>query len=101
MESIKGSRTAVLAVSSSDDFAKVVSKDPDRMPRTAFMGTAPSMAANRISWFFDRVGPSVHVETACSSSAVALDTACQYIRSRDASMVSFTYLAMYVTGDQW
>ncbi|KAI0025053.1 hypothetical protein F4780DRAFT_768373 [Xylariomycetidae sp. FL0641] len=86
VESLRGSRTAVFAASMSDDYTRMLSKDPDRMPRQAIMGTALSMLPNRLSWYFDLTGPSVHVDTACSSSMVALDLACQSLHNQDASM---------------
>ncbi|KAI0020262.1 hypothetical protein F4780DRAFT_742638 [Xylariomycetidae sp. FL0641] len=85
LEKIKGSRMAVLSASVSNDYARMAAKDPGNAPRTTYLGTNPSMSANRISWFLGLVGPSVHVNTACSSGLVAVDTACQYIRSGDAS----------------
>lgn len=69
-----------------DDYSRMLAKDPDRYPRGTIMGTAPSILANRLSWYFDLVGPSMHVDTACSSSLVALDLACQSLRNGDASM---------------
>lgn len=86
MANLKGSRTSVYAASFTDDYSRMLAKDPDRYPRTTIMGTAPSILANRLSWYFDLVGPSVHVDTACSSSLVALDLACQSLRNGDASM---------------
>ncbi|KAK7713252.1 Type I Iterative PKS [Diaporthe eres] len=83
---VKGSRTSVYAASFTDDYTRMLAKDPDRYPRTTIMGTAPSILANRLSWYFDLAGPSMHVDTACSSSLVALDLACQSLRNGDASM---------------
>ncbi|CAJ2500643.1 Uu.00g034960.m01.CDS01 [Anthostomella pinea] len=74
---IKGSKTAVFSASFSDDYARVVGKDPDNFPQTVVTGTALSILANRVSWYFDLRGPSVHLDTACSSSLVAVDLACQ------------------------
>jgi acyl transferase domain-containing protein len=38
------------------------------------------MLANRVSYFFDLHGPSITLDTACSSGLVALHQACQAIR---------------------
>ncbi len=43
-------------------------------------GTAKSMYANRISFIFDFRGPSFTIDTACSSSMVALDVAVTDLR---------------------
>ncbi|KAI8633019.1 hypothetical protein F5Y19DRAFT_490219 [Xylariaceae sp. FL1651] len=85
VKDIHGSRTAVFSASFSDDYQGMVSKDPDAAPRQTVTGTATSILANRISWYFNLRGPSVHVDTACSSGLVALDMACQAMRSGDAT----------------
>jgi acyl transferase domain-containing protein len=46
------------------------------------------MLANRISWFFDLTGPSITLDSACSSSLMALDFACQGLRCEDTNMVN-------------
>lgn len=89
MDQLKGTRTAVFASSMSYDYAQMQAKDPDDIPRDSITGSAPSILANRISWYFDLSGPSVLVDTACSGSMVALDLACQSIRSGNASAVRY------------
>jgi len=69
-----------------DDYAKILSKDPDTTPSNQAPGNNPSILANRISWYFDLRGPSVSVNTACSSGMVAIDLACQSLRSGQSSM---------------
>jgi myxalamid-type polyketide synthase MxaB len=49
-------------------------------------GNALSIAANRISYIFDFHGPSLSVDTACSSALVALHYAVQSLRNRDCDM---------------
>ncbi|KAI0442917.1 hypothetical protein F4803DRAFT_550635 [Xylaria telfairii] len=90
MKSLKGSRTAVLSASMTDDYSRMVSKDPETASRMTITGTFSSILPNRVSWFFDLHGPSVHVDTACSSSLAAVDMACQSLASGDASMALVT-----------
>lgn len=44
------------------------------------------MTANRLSWFYNFLGPSTAVDTACSSSLNALNLACQTLRNGEATM---------------
>ncbi|KAI1151541.1 hypothetical protein F4825DRAFT_354477 [Nemania diffusa] len=90
MKSLKRSRTAVFSASMTDDYSRMVSKDPEMASRMAITGTFSSILPNRVSWFFDLLGPSVHIDTACSSSLVAVDLACQSLASGDASMALVT-----------
>ncbi|CAG8952791.1 hypothetical protein HYFRA_00009036 [Hymenoscyphus fraxineus] len=86
MATVNGSQTAVFEASMVDDFNKFMSKDADYMARTTATGTQHSIMANRISWFFNLHGPSLHIDTACSSSMVALDMACQSLTTKNSSM---------------
>lgn len=88
VENLRGSRTAVFGASMSDDYSRMFTKDPYTMPQTAATGVEPSCLSNRVSWYFDLRGPSVVINTACSSSLIALDHACQSMRNGDASAVS-------------
>ncbi|KAI8953117.1 hypothetical protein F4801DRAFT_576840 [Xylaria longipes] len=90
MKALKRSRTAVFSASMTDDYSRMVSKDPETVSRMAITGTFSSILPNRVSWFFDLHGPSVHIDTACSSSLVAVDLACQSLASGDASMALVT-----------
>lgn len=70
----------------SDDYTRMLAKDPDTIPRSAIQGVCASILPSRVSWYFDLIGPSVHIDTACSSTMVALDLACQSIKSGDSDM---------------
>lgn len=85
-----GSDAAVFTASMADDYAKLNYKDPDEAPMNTATGTSPSFLANRLSWYFDLKGPSVQLNTACSSSMIATDLACQCLRSGQCSMVWMT-----------
>lgn len=77
-----------------DDWSLMASKDADTVPRMSITGNAASLLPNKISWFFDLRGPSIHVDTACSSGLTALDLACQSILSGNSNSV---YLLFSIT----
>ncbi|KAK2611358.1 hypothetical protein N8I77_004702 [Diaporthe amygdali] len=86
VESLKGSRTAVFSASMLEDYMRMSAMDPDNAERTAVTGcTVACVIPNRISWYFDLQGPSIHCNTACSSSLSAVDMACKSIKSGDAT----------------
>lgn len=87
MENILGSNTSVYTGCFTADYAHLVAKDPERMPKYTAIGTAATMLSNRISWFFNLKGNSVTLDSACSSSLVALDSACQGLWNGNSSMV--------------
>ncbi|KAH7128160.1 hypothetical protein B0J11DRAFT_432191, partial [Dendryphion nanum] len=61
-------------------YAYIVVMDGNAMPRTAATGIARSILAKRVSWFFNLLGPSLHIDTICSDSIVAIDLACNSLR---------------------
>lgn len=87
LEKVFGSKTSVYTGSFADDYKTVVTKDPDWLPKYAATGLAMSLLANRLSWFFNLSGPSVNLDSACSSSMMGLDLACQGLRNGDSKMV--------------
>ncbi|KAL5090988.1 hypothetical protein Trisim1_003950 [Trichoderma cf. simile WF8] len=90
-DALRGSQTAVFHASMLEDYTRLMAMDPDNVERTTITGgTVPCMVPNRISWYFDLRGPSIHVNTACSSGLVAVDMACKTLRSGDASCALVT-----------
>ncbi|KAH9903662.1 polyketide synthase PksD [Xylariomycetidae sp. FL2044] len=90
IEKVAGSDTAVFSSSMAEDYTRVVSRDPEGSPLATATGTTACMLANRISWYFDLKGPSLQINTACSSSMIATDVACQSLRSGQTSMALVT-----------
>ncbi|TGO19730.1 hypothetical protein BPAE_0335g00010 [Botrytis paeoniae] len=86
MEIISGSKTSVHTASFCDDYKTLLTKDPENMPKHSALGVAFSILANRLSWFFNLKGPSVHMDSACSSSLMALDSAFQALQNGDSKM---------------
>lgn len=50
------------------------------------LGTGSSVCSGRISYFFGLKGPSITLDTACSSSMSALHSACLSLKSNDCEM---------------
>ena len=78
---IAGSEVGVFVGGTLSHYELQCLRDPATMPRLHFMGCADSLLANRISYFFDLHGPSVTIDTACSSGLAALHMACQSLRT--------------------
>src|SRR3954464_6708879 len=77
----KGSDIAVYVGISHNDYQGIQSTAFDHFgvaPHTP-TGSAHSIAANRISYCLNLRGPSVAMDTACSSALTAIHTACEHI----------------------
>ncbi len=79
LDKVRGSNTGVFVGISTTDYTTLqistgVRNTPDVYSAT---GTAVSIAANRISYSFDLRGPSMIVDTACSSALMACHAACR------------------------
>ena len=61
----------------------------DFVPTHASAGLAMSMISNRVSWFYNLMGPSMTIDTACSSSMIALDMACQGLYTNETDAVEY------------
>ena len=78
---LRGSNTGVFIGIASVDYAYRFADDFSAIDANTGTGTASSIASNRISYLFDLKGPSISMDTACSSSMVAFHQACQSILS--------------------
>ena len=79
----KGSDIGVYVGISHNDYQGIQSTAFDHSgiaPHTP-TGSAHSIAANRISYCLNLRGPSVAMDTACSSALTAVHTACEHIRA--------------------
>ena len=68
------------------DYATSLLSDTDNMPNHTSTGTSNAIAANRISYVWDLRGPSLTIDTACSSTMVALHHAVASLKARESSM---------------
>lgn len=69
------------------DYEIMLSRDPEMHAKYKTTGNGAAMLANRLSWFYNLTGPSISLDTACSSGLNALHLACQSIRDGEATMV--------------
>ncbi|MGW1072127.1 SDR family NAD(P)-dependent oxidoreductase [Streptomyces sp. NPDC002537] len=76
-ESLAGSDTCVYIGVSDPAYGQFVMMQENHTSPYAMSGSTLSIAANRLSYCFDLRGPSMAVDTACSSALVALDRACR------------------------
>ena len=59
-------------------------------------GRSAAIASNRLSYVHGLEGPSMSVDTACSSALVALDVACHSLQTRALLYVFHTYILFYL-----
>ncbi|MGO8676240.1 MAG: type I polyketide synthase [Limisphaerales bacterium] len=86
-ERLTGSMTGVFAgLCNSDYFLLRARGGLDSLDAYAATGNAHSVASGRISYLLGLQGPSVSVDTGCSSSLVAVHLACQSLRNGECRM---------------
>ena len=77
--SLRGSPCSVFIGIASADYSYRLADDLAVIDSSVATGNTASIAANRISYIFDLCGPSMAIDTACSSSMVAFHQACRSI----------------------
>ena len=82
---LRGSQCGVYIGIASNDYAYRLADDLNTVDSTTATGNTSSIAANRISYVLDLRGPSMAIDTACSSSMVAFHQACQSILSGEST----------------
>ncbi|KFY29675.1 hypothetical protein V494_08556 [Pseudogymnoascus sp. VKM F-4513 (FW-928)] len=83
IQSLRGSDTAVYVGVMGGDHETSLLRDANSLPTYFATGTSRAILSNRISYFFDWRGPSMTIDTACSSSMIAVHNAVQALRSSD------------------
>ncbi|MCW5623131.1 MAG: type I polyketide synthase [Burkholderiales bacterium] len=85
---LRGSATGVFVGVCFDDYAQrsVRSGDPTRIDAHSSLGTNRSIAAGRIAYVFGLQGPTLQLDTTCSSSLLAVHLACQSLRDGEATL---------------
>lgn len=83
-----GTQTGVFVGAGSFDFAAVMAKHLKPEQVDGYLGTGASlnMLAGRLSYYLGLTGPSIAVDTACSSALVAVHSACRSLRERECKL---------------
>lgn len=86
---VAGTRTGVFIGVGGTDYSQIYRRfenSTEYLDPYSGTGNALSIAANRISYILDLHGPSLAVDTACSSALVAIHYACQSLRNRECDL---------------
>ncbi|KAM4060705.1 KR domain-containing protein [Hirsutella rhossiliensis] len=81
LKRLDGSDTGVYCGISNSDYDKILGMDPELSPIYRFTGTGNALVSNRISYIFNLHGPSITLDTACSSGLVGINEACKAIQA--------------------
>jgi acyl transferase domain-containing protein/NADPH:quinone reductase-like Zn-dependent oxidoreductase/SAM-dependent methyltransferase len=85
---LQGSATGVFVGLSFDDYAQrsIRSGDLSRIDAFSSLGNTRSIAAGRIAYVFGFQGPTMQLDTTCSSSLLAVHLACQSLRNGESNL---------------
>lgn len=84
---LRGESVGVYIGSSVNDYMFMSVADPAVAHPYAITGNSSAVIANRVSYFYDFRGPSMSIDTACSSALVAVHEGVKALRAGDADVV--------------
>ncbi|KAK4125871.1 hypothetical protein N657DRAFT_662264 [Parathielavia appendiculata] len=94
--SIRGAKIGCLVGANTCEYEAGFTRDPeDQVPGTS-IGLSRSILSNRIRHFLDITGPSITLNTACSSTLIAIDMACSYLQSHQADGMFVAGLLLFM-----
>ncbi|KAJ5388861.1 Non-reducing polyketide synthase pyr2 [Penicillium cosmopolitanum] len=99
LDALRGSATGVFCGYLHNDYGQLQSADVGAYPPYALVGNSPSMLANRVSYYFDWTGPSLSVNTGCSSSLLAVHQAVESLRRGECSTAVVAASNLLLTPD--
>jgi acyl transferase domain-containing protein len=101
MKSVIGSDCGTFIGGFGDEYRSIQAAQVYDQNQYQAVGTGGAMLSNRLSWFYDMRGPSFSLDTACSSSMVALHLACQSIKLGECSMALVGGVSMMLGPDSF
>ncbi|KAI2616727.1 reducing type I polyketide synthase [Hypoxylon sp. NC1633] len=100
LESLAQKRVGCLVGASAVDYHDMTCRDPEDRTESPTMGSGRALLSNRISHFLNVHGPSITLDTACSSTLIALDTACLYLHANQCDAVIVGGVNMYFSPER-
>ena len=85
-QKLTGTQTGVFVGIGLDDYAKRQIKQQIPIDAYTGSGNAFCFASGRLSYFLGLQGPSLAIDTACSTSLVTVHLACQSLRNRESNL---------------
>ncbi|MEL6351090.1 MAG: type I polyketide synthase [Cyanobacteria bacterium J06627_28] len=84
--SLRGSATGVFTGLCTVDYHRLLYRNFEHIGAHSGTGTTMSITANRLSYLLDLQGPSMAIDAACASSAVAVHLACQSLQTEESNL---------------
>ncbi len=98
-KAMAGTRTGVFVGISGNDYANLEGEgSPDAYSNT---GVSLSIASNRVSYIFDLHGPSMSIDTACSSGLVCVHQACVSLAAGECDTALVGAVNMLISVRPW
>ncbi|MGB3533735.1 MAG: type I polyketide synthase, partial [Microcoleaceae cyanobacterium] len=87
-QNLRGSKTGVFIGICFDDYSRrnLNSGDVTRIDAFSSLGNTRSIAAGRIAYVLGLHGPTLQLDTTCSSSLLAVHLACQSLRNKECNL---------------
>ncbi|MDF5720952.1 MAG: amino acid adenylation domain-containing protein [Rhizonema sp. PD37] len=88
VEGLRGSQTGVFIGVGFDDYSQlsINSGDPTCIDAYTLLGNSQSIAVGRLSYILGLQGPTMQLDTTCSSSLLGVHLACSSLRSRECNL---------------
>ncbi|TGJ87024.1 hypothetical protein E0Z10_g1720 [Xylaria hypoxylon] len=100
IEKLSGQRVGCLVGASAVDYYDMDLKDVEDRTDSPTIGSSRSLLGNRISHFLNVHGPSMSIDTACSSALTALDMACLYLGNNQVDGMFVGGVNMYLSPER-
>lgn len=99
-DSLSGERAGVYVGISHNDYERIIYRRLEDITRFHGTGSYQAVAANRLSYFLNIVGPSMAVDSACSSGLSALHVACAALRQGELGVALVGAVTYHLTPDE-